>query len=127
MIRRRSLIACALTATALSAVAVPASNGAPQAKRATPNVLVADDYFAPVDVTVKKDSKVKWVWDASNTDTHNVVVTSKRPKGVKASELHSSSGSVGLKFAPKFKVPGKYEFVCTYHKSVMRMNVTVKK
>lgn len=128
MIRRRALIGCATAAVAVTAVAVPVSSGSPEAKRASPTVTVGDDYFAPDDdVTVSKGSKVKWVWDANNTDTHNVAVTSKRPKGVKASDFKSSSGAVGIKFAPKFKVPGTYEFVCTYHKNVMRMNVKVKK
>ncbi|MFI5121533.1 MAG: plastocyanin/azurin family copper-binding protein [Vicinamibacteria bacterium] len=126
--KRHILIVTALAATAVTAVAVPVSSGSSEAKRATPKITVGDDYFAPDDdVTVKKNSKVKWVWDANNTDTHNVAVTSKRPKGVKASDFKSSSGAVGLTFAPKFKVPGTYEFVCTYHKNVMRMNVKVKK
>jgi plastocyanin len=126
-VRRGALAGCALAAIAAVAVAVPAIGGATDGKRGTPKVTVADDYFAPVDVSVKKKSKVKWVWDSDNLDTHNVVLTSKHPKGVKASGFRSSSGAIGITFAPKFKVPGKYQFICTYHKSVMRMNVKVKK
>ena len=33
----------------------------------------------------------------------------------------------GYKFTPKFEVPGKYKFICTYHKTVMKSTVTVKK
>ena len=47
-------------------------------------MTVADDYFAPTDLKVKKNSSVKWVWDSSNTNTHNVILTSKHPKDVKA-------------------------------------------
>jgi plastocyanin len=124
---RRGLTGCALAAVAAAAVAVPAIGGATEDRRATPVVTVADDYFAPVDVSVKKNSKVKWVWDGDNLDTHDVVLTSKHPDGVKAKDFRSSSGAIGITFAPKFKVPGQYEFVCTYHKTVMRMNVKVKK
>ena len=127
MLRGRALLGCGLAAIAASAIAVPAASRAPEARRATPQVVVADDYFAPVDVKVNKGSKVKWVWDADNTNTHDVQVTGKRPDGVKAADFKSSSGAVGLKFAPKFTVPGTYEFICHYHKNVMRMNVKVKK
>ena len=34
---------------------------------------------------------------------------------------------MGVKFKRKFKVPGTYNFICTYHKSVMKMDVKVKK
>jgi len=126
VLRRRALTASALAAAAVSAVAVPASSGAGESSK-TPVVTVADDYFAPDDVKVPAGSKVKWVWDDVNTDTHNVVVTGTRPDGVKKADFRSSSGAVGITYAPKFKVPGKYEFVCTYHKSVMRMDVKVTK
>ena len=53
-------------------------------QRKTAKVTVADDFFAPTDLKVKKGSKVKWVWDSSNTNTHNVILTSKHPKDVKA-------------------------------------------
>jgi plastocyanin len=126
-VRRGAGLACALTAIAASsAIAVPASSGAGEASK-TPGVTVADDYFAPTDVKVKKGSKVKWVWDSYNTDTHNVVLGSKHPKDVKANDFRSRSGAVGLTYAPKFTVPGTYEFICTYHKSVMRMDVKVTK
>jgi plastocyanin len=124
---RRGLTGCALAAVAAAVAAVPAIGGAVEDKRGTPVVTVGDDYFAPVDVAVKKDSKVKWVWDSDNLDSHDVVLTSEHPNGVKAKDFRSSSGAVGIKFAPRFTVPGQYEFICTYHKTVMRMNVKVKK
>ncbi len=127
MLRPRALIACALAAAAISAVAVPVTSGADGTSSKTPVVTVADDYFAPTNVKTQKGGKVKWVWDDFNTDTHNVVLGNKHPKDVKANDFRSSSGAVGLTYAPKFKVPGTYEFICTYHKSVMRMTVKVKK
>jgi plastocyanin len=54
-------------------------------------------------------------------------LTSKHPKGVKASDYRSGDAAVQYKYTAKFKVPGKYQFVCTYHKTVMKTTVTVKK
>lgn len=125
MLRRRVLIGLAVAATA-SAVAVPLTSAASEQSK-TSTITVGDDYFAPTDVTVKKGSKVKWVWSDENTDTHNVVLTSKHPKGVKASDFRSSSGAIGITFKRKFDKTGKYGFVCTYHKSVMKVDLTVKK
>ena len=120
------MLGCGLAAIACGAIAVPASSGAGGTNK-TPVVTVADDFFAPDNVKVAKGSKVKWVWDSLNTDTHNVVVTNRRPDGVKKGDFRSQSGAVGITYAPRFKVPGTYEFICTYHKSVMRMTVKVKK
>jgi len=125
VLRRRVLIGLAVAATA-SAVAVPLTSAASEQNK-TSTVTVGDDYFAPSDLTIKKGSKVKWVWDDANTDTHNVVLTSKHPKGVKASDYRSSSGAVGLTFKRKFTKTGTYGFVCTYHKTVMKVNLKVKK
>ena len=52
---------------------------------------------------------------------------SEHPKGVKPKDFTSASGSIGIKFAPKFEKKGTYGFVCTFHKSVMAMTVEVKK
>ncbi len=124
---RRSLVGAALAAIAISAVAVAPSTGAPEQARKTVNVTVADDFYAPDEVKIKKDSKVKWNWEDFNLDTHNVKLTGEHPNGVKVKDFTSADGSIGIKFARKFKKPGKYGFVCTFHKSVMRMTVQVKR
>ncbi|MET0128659.1 MAG: hypothetical protein ABW249_08715, partial [Solirubrobacterales bacterium] len=70
MLRRRGIqtwAAAGLAAIALGAVAVPAT-GSGQADK-TVKVTVADDFFAPTDLKLKKNSSVKWVWDSSNTNT----------------------------------------------------------
>lgn len=126
MIGRRSR-AGAVTVIALCAVAVPASGGAEQSRRATEVVAVGDDYFAPTELEISKNSKVKWVWDDANTNTHNVVLTGTHPKGVKKSDYRSSSGAVGLAFKRNFTVPGKYGFICTYHRSQMKQSLKVTK
>lgn len=124
-LRRKALVGV-VAVTAL-AVAVPGASGGAASKPKTPKITVADDYFAPTEVSVKVGGKVQWIWDDMNLDTHDVVLTKDHPKGVKARDFRSSSGAIGIKFAPKFEVPGKYAFICTYHKTVMKSTVTVKK
>ena len=125
-LRRRGLVLAAL-ATVASAAVVPAATAGQDAERATPVVSVEDDFFAPVSVKIKQGQKVKWVWSDLNLDTHNVALTGEKPKKVKKSDFKSGSAAISFSYAPKFKVPGKYGFVCTYHRSVMRMTVNVKK
>ena len=124
----------------VGAMALPTVTSAePQLKKTT-TVKVADDYFSPVDLSIKKNSKVNWKWDSSNTNPHNVVLD-KGPKGVKLgcktkgkdaySPLiskcnKSSTGAIGIKFKKKFDVKGKYEFHCTIHPTVMTLDVKVK-
>jgi plastocyanin len=125
---RRGLKAGAVTAIALSAIAVgPASSGADQPRRATTTVDVADDYFAPSDLKVKKGTKIKWVWNSDNTNTHNVVLTSTHPKGVKASDFRSGSGATNITFKRKLTEKGKYAFICSFHQSVMKQTIKVTK
>jgi plastocyanin len=125
--RRRIMIGVA-TAAIASAVAVPltAASSDKQSSKTT-QITVADDYFAPTDLKIKKNDKVKWVWSDENLDTHDVVLTSEHPNKVKKKDFKSSSGAIGITFKRKFTVPGKYGFICTYHKSVMRFELNVKK
>ncbi len=129
--RSRKLTAL-LTATALTgaaAVALPAagSAGGPVAGTSggSKTIKVGDDYFAPTDVTVKKGDKVKFKWLETNGNPHNATLT-KGPKGVKKKDFTSATGSIGIKFTPKFKKKGAYDFVCTLHASVMQATVKVK-
>lgn len=126
--------ATALVAVLAAGILIPAASaGAKTAK-----VTVGDDFFAPVEVKVKKNDKVKWAWDPSNTNPHNVTMT-KGPKGVKKgckrkgkdaySPLiskcnKSATGAIGIKFTKKMDVKGKYTFICTIHPT-MKMSVKV--
>jgi plastocyanin len=123
--RNRLIIAAAL-AGLLSIFAAAASNGsaAPAAKK-TVTVSVADDYFAPLAVKVKVGDRVRYLWSASNTDSHNVHLK-KGPSGVNRRKFRSAAGQTGIDFAPRFKVAGKYHFVCTLH-TEMQMDVVVRK
>jgi plastocyanin len=122
---RRMKIAGSVLAVAACAAAVGAQAGA-ETQLKTQKITVADDFFAPTDVKIGKGDKVKWVWASDNTNTHNVVLN-KGPKGVDKDDFRSSSGAVGLVFKRKFSVTGTYSFICTYHRSVMKQSVKVKK
>jgi plastocyanin len=112
---------------AVLAVAVVPAMGASSAPAPKPRIVsVTDDLFTPGNLTVAKNKLVKWVWDSSNTDTHNVVLT-KGPKGVKKADFKSADGSIGIRFQRRLAVPGTYKFICTIHPTVMKQTITVKR
>ena len=126
--RRRIVIGAAMAAIA-SAVAVPLTAAAPDVQSAkTTQVTVADDYFAPTDLKIKQErqGQVGVVGREHSTPTTSCS-PSEHPKKVKKKDFKSSSGAVGLTFKRKFEVPGTYGFICTYHRSVMRFELKVKK
>jgi plastocyanin len=130
-------VTVAFVAVLVAGLLLPAAGMAGKTK----TVKVVDDFFTPTTLKVKKNTKVKWKWDSSNTNSHNVTL-SKGPKGVKKgcktkgkdaySPLiskcnKSSTGAVGIKFVKKMNKPGTYKFFCTIHPTVMKMTVKVKK
>ena len=140
MLRRGLAIAAAFVA--VGAVALPvASNGADRGKTKGATVKVADDFFSPTSVTVKQNAKIKFAWNRTNTNSHNVTMTSgpkKVKKGCKTKGKDafspliskcnkSGTGAIGIKFKKKFDVTGTYNFICTIHPDVMKLKVKVKK
>lgn len=126
---RNTLALAALAVVALfGLLAVQAVGKGTSAKpRPKPKIIkVADDYFAPAGITVAKNKLVKWVWDPTNTDTHNVVLKS-GPSKVKKSDFKSADGSIGIRFERRLEVPGTYQFLCTFHPTVMKLKITVKR
>jgi plastocyanin len=123
---RRNMLVC-LAATAMVAIALPASGAfSASVQRATvKKVQVADDYYAPTKLTIKKGQYVKWVWNSYNVDSHNVTLNS-APQGVKRGQFKSPTGTIGIRFQKQFKKAGKYKFLCTLHRTVMKMTVVVK-
>lgn len=129
-IKNRKVVAVLATAAVAGAgaISLPATGSAEpaaQAAKKTPTIKVGDDYFAPTDVKVKKGDKVKFKWLETNGNPHNATLT-KGPKGVKKNDFTSSTGSIGIKFSPKFKKKGTYDFVCTLHPGTMQATVKVK-
>lgn len=123
--RGRGIALGALAAATAAAAPLAIADGVELAKK-TPVVKVGDDFFSPEEVRVRTDSKVKFKWLAENSNPHNVTLT-KGPKKVKKKDFTSATGSIGVKFNPKFEKKGTYEFICTIHPTVMKMDVIVKK
>jgi plastocyanin len=102
----------------VAAIGVAAGVAAlPATGATTKTVRVKDDFFSPKKLTIKKGTKVKWVWRGK--EGHNVAVANgptnfrfnKRRKG---SRTHT------------FKKRGTYNLVCTIHAPDMHMKIVVK-
>ena len=91
-------------------------------------VTVADFYFGPDQVTIKRGSSVKWVWAASNTYPHDVHLK-QGPKGLKHKGSYSTKTTAvtNARFTRAFETPGTYRFICTIHPTQMKLTVTVLK
>ena len=95
-IKRKGPIAAVIAAVVCGAVVVPISSGASTARQAkviVKKVKVADDFFAPTKLTIKKGNQVNFVWQNTNYDTHNVTLR-KGPKGVKHGKFTSINSSL---------------------------------
>jgi plastocyanin len=128
-IKRKGPIAAVIAAVVCGAVVVPISSGAStarQAKVVVKKVKVADDFFAPTKLTIKKGNQVNFVWPNTNYDTHNVTLR-KGPKGVKHGKFTSINAVRGIHFKRTFLTPGTYHFVCTIHPGTMNLTVVVKR
>jgi plastocyanin len=124
--RGTKLAAACLAAACLGgAAAAPAGAG----RAAKPTVVtVADFYFGPNAVTVPKDGTVKWVWAATNYESHDVHLK-KGPKGLRRKGSYSTKTTAvtNATFKHAFPTPGTYDFICTIHPTKMKLTVTVKK
>jgi plastocyanin len=129
-IKRKGPIAGVIAAVVCgAAVIVPISSGASTAQSAkvvVKKVKVADDFFAPTKLTIKKGNQVNFVWQNTNYETHNVTLR-KGPKGVKHSKFTSINAVRGIHFNRTFLTPGTYHFVCTIHPGTMNLTVVVKR
>lgn len=115
----------ALGAVVLCLHPVSASAGSPAKPKL---VSVADFYFGPDQVTVKRGGAVKWVWAASNTYPHDVHLK-QGPKGLeqKGSYSTKTTAVTNARFTRAFETPGTYRFICTIHPTQMKLTVTVLK
>jgi plastocyanin len=116
---------------AIAGLAVLVSGWVPGAAAKAPKpkvVSVADFYFAPTTVTIRKEGVVKWVWASTNVEPHDVHLK-QGPKKLKKKASYSTKTSAvtNASFKHAFPTPGTYRFICTLHPSKMKMTVTVKK
>jgi plastocyanin len=85
---------------------------------------VRDKYFSPAAVSIRSGQSILWDWGFVNADAHNVDLIS-GPEGVRRLDFSTpNSPSVNFQFRRTFKVPGKYDFVCSIH-YLMTMTVEV--
>ncbi|HEX6752024.1 MAG TPA: plastocyanin/azurin family copper-binding protein [Solirubrobacterales bacterium] len=91
-------------------------------------VEVADFFFAPSAVTIGKGGKVKWVWAATNVESHDVHLK-QGPKGLQKKGTYSTKTTAvtNATFVKAFPTPGSYRYICTIHPTKMKLTVTVKK
>ena len=123
---KRTAIALAAIAVGAVAVAPTTQAGKNDKPKKGPTIKVADDFYAPTDVTVKPNTQVNYKWDSTNLNSHNVILQ-KGPKKINKKDFKSATGSIGVKFKPVFEKKGTYDFLCSIHPDVMKMKVTVKK
>lgn len=126
--RALKLLAIAVVALALSGAAATAANAPQKSKSKPKEVSVADFYFGPEQVTLKKGQSINWVWAEANTYPHDVHLKG-GPKGLKAKASYSTKTTAvtNAEFEKTFTTPGTYKFICTIHPTQMHMTVVVKK
>ena len=125
--RRARLWGLAAVAACMAAAALPVTGSADTAQRGTAKVvLVGDDYFAPAFMKVVPNRLIRWKWLMDNTNTHNVKLT-QAPRGIDKRKYRSENGSIGINFARRLPKVGLYEFVCTFHSTVMRHKIRVRR
>lgn len=129
MTRALKLIAIAVATLALSGATATAANAPAKKPTSKPKeVSVADFYFGPEKLTLKKGQSVDWVWAETNTYPHDVHLKS-GPKKLKQKGSYSTKTTAvtDAEFKKTFTTPGTYHFICTIHPTQMHMTIVVKK
>ena len=106
-----------LIAAATASLVAAGVLAAPSLSASTKTVRVKDNVFAPTRLTVKRGTKVRWVWRGHNP--HNVVVT-KGPVKFKSKVLTSGS------FSKRLTRKGTYRIICQIHRPGMKMTIRVR-
>jgi plastocyanin len=126
----KPVAALVIVAFALSGAVATAANApsSPKSKPKPKEVSVADFYFGPEKITLKKGQSINWVWAEGNTYPHDVHLKS-GPKGLKGKATYSTKTTAvtDAEFEKTFTTPGTYKFICTIHPTQMHMTVVVKK
>lgn len=118
--RSRLMVAAAAAAATSAVLAAPVGAARPKPIK----IGVFDNYYAPIPKkAIKPGTTVRWVWDASTLDVHDVQMKT-GPKGAK--KFASDPLASGQSFARTLTKPGKYTFICSFHEG-MTMKLTVAK
>jgi plastocyanin len=108
---RKVVSIAAAIGVAAGVVALPATGAT------TKTVRVKDSFFSPKKLTIKKGTKVTWVWKGK--ERHNVA-TASGPSTVRFGTRKKGKRSY------TFKKRGTYRLVCTIHAPDMNMKIVVK-
>jgi len=112
---RRIAPVAALAAGAALLAAVPADAGRVQ------KVQIGSNFFAPGAKTVKDGDRVRFTWDGTTFEMHDVNVR----KG--PTKFKSPLQAGGTFTTKKLTKPGRYLLFCSQHPEEMTMTLTVKK
>jgi plastocyanin len=112
----RKLILIAAVASAAAAAAVPAVSAL--ASTTPKTVGVKDNFFTPKTITIKRGTRVNWVWHSFGI-LHNVTVKSG------PSKFHSRNKSGGS-YTHLFNKKGTYHLICTLHPTQMKETIIVR-
>jgi plastocyanin len=112
MMRRTFAIAASLAAAGILMIASGAAG------RASETVDVGDNFFAPTNLKIKKDDRVKFNWVGA--ETHDVARVKGPGKFFESGPIRES----GIQFKHKFTKKGTYKLICTLHEE-MKMRVEV--
>ena len=115
MTLRRTLPALAAGAVLLSTAPAGAAPG-------DKTVKLYDNYFAPVELSMRKGATVTWKWPDDPIDVHDVKLK-RGPEGVR--KFHSEPASSGYRYKRTLRVKGTYRIICTLHEE-MTMTIRVR-
>jgi plastocyanin len=126
--RRCLLVGAVAVALCGQAAGGPSVTAGAESKAKPKLVTVADFYFGPDMITIKRGGAVKWVWASTNIYPHDVHLK-QGPKALKNKGSYSTrtTAVTNARFTRAFETPGTYRFICTIHPTQMKLTVTVLK
>lgn len=96
-------------------------------------VDVRDDYFAPESFTIKSGRRITWDWGSFNGNSHNVMLdpSASQPKSLTVADFFrldsGQNHAIDYRFTRDLKKTGTYNFYCSLHSTVMKMQVKVRR
>lgn len=96
-------------------------------------VDVRDDYFSPDSLSIKSGRRITWDWGFVNGNSHNVMLDpyASQPKSLTAADFFrldtGRSPGRDFRFTRDLTKTGTYNFYCSLHSTVMKMQVKVNR
>jgi plastocyanin len=109
----RRAFALALSVLLLSASGLGCGGSGNGSKKSRTNVAAADFKFAPKEIVVKVGQTVTWTNQGHTQHT------------VKGPGFFSRALDPGQSYSHRFSRPGRFEYLCTLHPTLMRGTIVV--